>query len=354
MSVTQHSSSSAARRATVRDALSRLPRVDLGVTPTPLEFLERLTARFGGPRIYAKRDDLAGGPVGGNKTRMLEFVLGKAVRDGADTVVGGSAAQSNYSRQLAAACARLGLQCHLVLRRLRPDDDNPQGSLLLDHLYGADIELVSDDRELQTRRLVELAQELEHRGRVVYRAPQASENDKPLHAAAYASAAVEFLDQAAVAGVEPTHVYVSTLDTTHAGLLLGLRAAGSSAALRAVSPNERTIFADRTIEAEVARLVTAAAELLGLPERVEAADVDVTSDFVGERYGALTPAAMSAMKLFARLQAIILDPVYSAKAAAALVHDLESGRLGADDQVVFWHTGGLPAVFAYARELVVT
>src|SRR5690606_32311170 len=103
----------------------------------------------------------------------------------------------------------------------------------------------------------------------------------------------------------------------------GLRAAGSSAALRAVSPNERAIFSDHTIETEVARLVVAAAELLGLPDRVEATDVDVTSEFVGERYGALTPAAVSAMKLFARLQAIILDPVYSAKAAAALVHDLE-------------------------------
>lgn len=344
----------AARRAALRTALADLPKVDLGVRPTPLEFLPRLTAHFGGPRLYAKRDDLAGGPLGGNKTRMLEFVLGKAVRDGVDTVVGGSAAQSNYSRQLAAACARLGLGCHLVLRRIRPDDDDPQGSLLLDHLYGAVIEFVGDDREAQTRRLSELAGVLERSGRVVYRAPQASEVDKPLHAAAYASAAVEALDQADEAGIEPSHVYVSSLDTTHAGLLLGLRASGSTARLRAISPNERAIFADRTIEEEVVRLVAEAAQLLGLEQRVTTADVDVSSDYVGERYGALTTDAMAAMRLFARLEAIVVDPVYSAKAAAALVDDIERGRLGADDVVVFWHTGGLPAVFAYAPELVLS
>ncbi|WP_116995518.1 pyridoxal-phosphate dependent enzyme [Desertimonas flava] len=337
----------------MRTALARLPRVDLGVTVTPCEHLSRLSAHLGGPDVYIKRDDLAGGPLGGNKTRMLEYVLGKAIADGADTVVGGSAAQSNYSRQLAAACARLGLECHLVLRRIRPSDDVLQGSLLLDRLYGAVVEMIGDDRTGQTSRLVELAAELERRGRVVYRAPQASDRDKPLHAAAYASGALELLDQTAAAGVDVTHVYVSSLDTTHAGLLLGLRSGGSAATLRAISPNERAIFPDRTIEEEVARLATEAARLLGVSDRIVPIDVDTSTDFVGERYGAITEEAMEAMRLFARTEAIVLDPVYSAKAAAALVADIRSGRLGPDDTVVFWHTGGLPAVFAYADELVV-
>ena len=149
-------------------------------------------------------------------------------------------------------------------------------SLLLDHLYGATIELVGDDRAAQIDRLTNVPTHSNARGAVVYRAPQASEVDKPLHAAAYAGAAVEMLEQAPATGIDPTHVYCSSLDTTHAGLLLGLRAAGSTIELRAISPNERAIFADRTIEDEVARLVTAAGHLLGLAVSITAAErVDI-------------------------------------------------------------------------------
>jgi 1-aminocyclopropane-1-carboxylate deaminase/D-cysteine desulfhydrase-like pyridoxal-dependent ACC family enzyme len=341
----------ASRCALVRAAVDRLPRVSLGVAETPLEPLPRLTAALGGPQLYIKRDDLAGGPLGGNKTRMLEFVLAKAIANGATAVVGGSAAQSNYSRQLAAACARLGLGCHLVLRRLRPGDERLQGSLLLDHLYGARIEFVDDDRVEQVRRLTELAERLEREGEVVYRAPQASEADKPLHAAAYAGAAVEMLAQAVAVGIEPTHVYVSSLDTTHAGLLLGLRSAGSRMALRAISPNERAIFADRTIEEEVARLTAAASRLLGLTVSISADEIDTSAAHVGTRYGDVTADGLAAMRLFARTEAIVLDPVYTAKAAAALIADVESGALTQTDTVIFWHTGGMPAVFAYADAL---
>jgi 1-aminocyclopropane-1-carboxylate deaminase/D-cysteine desulfhydrase-like pyridoxal-dependent ACC family enzyme len=313
--------------------------------------MPRLTAALGGPQLYVKRDDLAGGPLGGNKTRMLEFVLAKAVAGGATAVVGGSAAQSNYSRQLAAGCARLGLDCHLVLRLIRDGDERPQGSLLLDYLYGATVHFVSDDRAAQTRRLNELADELEGRGEVVYRAPQASEADKALHAAAYVSGAVEMLDQAAAAGVGLSHLYVSSLDTTHAGLLLGCRASGSDIVVRAISPNERAIFPDRTIEEEVARLAVEAAVILDLPVHVDPIDVDTSTYHVGERYGALTADGVEALGLFARTEAIVLDPVYSAKAAAALVADVRSGALGPDDAVLFWHTGGMPALFAYADEI---
>jgi L-cysteate sulfo-lyase len=345
-----HKADSTSDIAHVRAALAQLPRVDLGVRETPFEYLPRLTKALGGPQIYVKRDDLAGGPLGGNKTRMLEFVLAKAVNLGATAVVGGSAAQSNYSRQLAAGCAQLGLDCHLVLRQIRDGDDAVQGSLLLDHLYGATVELIGDDRPEQTRRLLALADELEGGGAVVYRAPQASESDKPLHAVAYVGAAVELLEQAAAAGVEPSHIYVASLDTTHAGLLLGLRAAGSAVRLRAISPNEREVFPDRTIEAEVVRLARAAAAQLGLSVSI-AADVTTSTDHVGTRYGAVTAEGLAAMRLFACTQAVVLDPVYTAKAAAALIADVERGELGSSDVVVFWHTGGMPALFAYAAEI---
>lgn len=341
----------AARRDIVRAALRRLPRVDLGVRETPFEPMPRLSASLGGPQLYVKRDDLAGGPLGGNKTRMLEFVLAKAMAGRATAVVGGSAVQSNYSRQLAAGCARLGLACHLVLRRVRDGDDRLQGSLLLDHLYGANIHLLGDDRAAQILRLAELADELEADGEVVYRAPQASETDKPLHAAAYVSGAVEMLEQAAAAGVELSHLYVSSLDTTHAGLLVGVRASGADIVVRAISPNERTIFVNRTIEQEVSRLADAAADLLDLSVTIDPADVNTSTGHVGERYGALTPDCVEALALFARTEGLVLDPVYSAKAAAALIADVRSGALGAADTVLFWHTGGIPALFAYADEL---
>lgn len=336
----------------LRRGLEGLPHVDLGVGVTALAEAPRLSAALGGPRILVKREDTAGGPLGGNKTRMLEYVLAKAIDIGADTVVGGSAAQSNYSRQLAAGCARLGLECHLVLRRVRGETlEAPQGSLLLDVLYGARIHLLGDDRDAQTRMLVELADELTSAGRVVYKAPQASVADKPLHAAAYAAGALELLDQLADLGVSPAALYVSSLDTTHAGLLLGLRASGAGFPLLAISPNEPAIFPDHTIEEEVADVATDAATLLGSTMRFAPSDVDASTDYVGAAYGDMTPAAVEAMKLFARTEALMLDPVYSAKAAAALIDDVRDGRYGPDETIVFWHTGGLPAVFAYADEL---
>jgi 1-aminocyclopropane-1-carboxylate deaminase/D-cysteine desulfhydrase-like pyridoxal-dependent ACC family enzyme len=159
------------------------------------------------------------------------------------------------------------------------------------------------------------------------------------------------LAQAVAVGIEPTHVYVSSLDTTHAGLLLGLRSAGSRMALRAISPNERAIFADRTIEEEVARLTAAASRLLGLTVSISADEIDTSAAHVGTRYGDVTADGLAAMRLFARTEAIVLDPVYTAKAAAALIADVESGSLTQTDTVIFWHTGGMPAVFAYADAL---
>jgi 1-aminocyclopropane-1-carboxylate deaminase/D-cysteine desulfhydrase-like pyridoxal-dependent ACC family enzyme len=345
-------SSDSTHRQSLQRGLEALPRVDLGVGTTTLDEARGLSAALGGPRILVKRDDTAGGPLGGNKTRMLEYVLGKAIDIGADTVVGGSAAQSNYSRQLAASCARLGLDCHLVLRRVRDESlETAQGSLLLDILFGAAIELVGDDRDHQTRRLAELADELTSAGKTVYKAPQASEADKHLHSAAYVGAALEFFDQLGVLETEPSALYLSSLDMTHAGLLLGLRGAGATFPIRAISPYEPTIFPDHTIEEEVATVATAAARVLGSTMTFEPADINTSIDHVGPAYGALTPDATEAMRLFGRTEAIVLDPVYSAKAAAGLIADIRAGMYAPSETVVFWHTGGLPAVFAYADEL---
>ncbi len=336
-------------------ALAPVARVDLGVAPTPLVSLPRLSAALGGPRIHVKRDDLAGGAQGGNKTRMLEFVLARAVAQGADTVVGGSAVQSNYSRQLAAACARLGLECHLVLRKVRGErDERIEGSLLLDLLYGAHVSFVDEDRGLQRQRQRALGERLTGQGRRVYYAPTASDADKPLHAVAYAHAAAEALGQLRSQDIRPSAIYVCTLDTTHAGLLLGLRAAGSDIALHAVSPNERAIFPDRTIEVEVARLATQAAQALSLDLDFADTDVDTDTDHVGREYGAVTPEGVEAIRLFAVTEGLLLDPVYTAKAAAAMTDRIRAGAHTPDEDVLFWHTGGVPALFAYSDALGVT
>ena len=193
-----------------------------------------------------------------------------------------------------------------------------------------------------------MADELAAAGEVVYAAPQASEDDKVLHAAAYVSGAVELLDQAAAAGVSLSHLYVSSLDTTHAGLLLGLRASGSTSSCgrsRPTSGRSSPIARSSRRSRGWSRVRPSCSTSRCASARV---DVETSTSHVGERYGVLTTDGVEALRLFARTEAIVLDPVYSAKAAAALIADVRSGVLDPGDTVVFWHTGGLPALFAYA------
>lgn len=339
------------RRKQVTDALGKMPRAELAFTPTPLQAAPRLGKQLGDRPIYIKRDDMTGLAFGGNKVRMLEYVLGKAIAAGCDTVIGGSASQSNYSRVLAGSCAKLGLDCHLVLRRMEGrSDDSPQGSLLLDLLYGAHVDLVDDDRELQVDTLTVLGDRLEAEGRVVYRALQASEADKTMHALPYLEAAFELLDQLEALDIDAARIYICSLDTTHAGLLLGLRTAGSDIEVVGVSPYADGMWTDRTAEQEVARLANEAADMLGLDIRIDPADVTTTFEFAGT-YGQVTEAGVHATHLFAQSEGLMLDPIYTMKAAAAMVSDHHAGDLP-DGPIVFWHTGGTPAVFAYAAELL--
>lgn len=345
--------------ADLRAAIDALPRVKLAQLPTPLEELPRLREALareapGGraPRIFVKRDDQTGLALGGNKTRMFEFVIASALAQGADVVVGGAAVNSNYARQLAAACAKVGLECHLILRRVRGERDREiQGALLLDLIVGAKVQLIEDDRAAQTAALNELAQGLERDGRRVFRALLASEESKWLQSLAYVDAMLELTGQAHDAGLTIDRIYAATLEATHAGIRLGLTALGSTARFLAVSPNEASIWPGRTIAEETARAANEVAERLGIPTRLDPAAVELTMDYVGEAYGAVTTEGQEAIRLFGRTEALLLDPVYTAKAAAALIDHVRRGLIGPDETVVFWHTGGLPAIFAYAGEL---
>jgi 1-aminocyclopropane-1-carboxylate deaminase/D-cysteine desulfhydrase-like pyridoxal-dependent ACC family enzyme len=337
------------REHQLEEALARLPRVALAsVRPTPLESMPRLSQRLGGPPLYVKRDDLTGLAFGGNKTRMLEFALADALEKGADTIVTGAAVQSNYCRQMAAACARLGLELHLILRPVRPiDRQESQGNHLLQRLFGAHISVLEEGRRLVQREAIQAkVEELRSRGKKVYWPRQ--EDTVDLDALAYAEVALEMARQCRSLKIAPSHVYVAALDTTQAGLVLGLCYLQSPVRVRGFSPFEGA--PERG--AEMARIANQGARRLGLDMELQAPDFDNDDSFVGERYGLPTPQGLEAIRAVARTEGILLDPVYTGKAMAALFQHVRQGKLDKDRPVIFLHTGGNPALFAYGPEVL--
>src|SRR5262249_30339879 len=251
-------------------------------------------------------------------------------------------------RQTAAACNKLGLECHLYLTRAAHNDD-VQGNLLLDHLMGAKVHIVDAPigPELE-QLLLDKTEELRGAGR----RPVAWERvtGRPIAAVSYALCLAEILEQMRGQGLEPTDVYCCSAGATGAGLALGQAVLGYSGRVRLIAPI-RWPWDSKTDLAEVAN---EAAKLLGLPQRLTAADIDIRDSYIGPAYGAVTPRGREAIYLLASTEGVLLDPVYTGKAMAALIDDIRQGRVGQDAVVVFIHTGGTPAVFAYRDELVST
>ncbi|KAB2343293.1 D-cysteine desulfhydrase family protein [Actinomadura rudentiformis] len=306
------------------------PRTVLGHWPTPLEHAPRLTAALGGPQIWIKRDDCTGLAIGGNKTRKLEYLLGQALAEGHTTVVTFGAVQSNHARQTAAACARLGLRCELLLSRLVPRTDTfyeTSGNVLLDGLFGARVRFVDG--------LDETAAALEEIG-PAYVIPTGGSN--AVGALGYVNAALELAEQMR----DADRIVVATSTTgTAAGLLVGLEQAG----LETVGEVICVYRPEAETEAELDKLVGETSGLVGVVPRTGGRHV--RDDWLGPGYGMPTPEMIEAVRLFARTEGVLLDPVYSGKAAAALVGMVRSGEMGPDETVVFWHTGGSPGLFAY-------
>ena len=338
------------RERAFETALAALPRVRLAsVRPTPLEPMPRLSAELGGPDIYIKRDDLTGLAFGGNKTRMLEFSLADAGEQGAEVIVTGSAVQSNYCRQMSAACARLGLELHLVLRPVRGiDHEEVQGNHLLMRLLGAHVTVHDESgRQSHAEALADKADQLRAEGRKVYE-PR-TEETVDLDALAYAEAALEVVRQSRQLGIEPRFLYVAAHDTTQAGVVLGLKYLGSGIHVRGFTPIE-----DRPRrQEEMRRMALQGARRIGLEVELSAADFDNEESFVGEGYGIPTEACLEAVRTTARTEGVLLDPVYTGKAMAALFAHVRQGKLTKEDgPVVFLHTGGNPALFGYAGEVI--
>ncbi len=330
----------------LRRCVARLPRVDLAHLPTPLEEVPRFADRIGAARIFLKRDDCTGLLFGGNKTRHNELLMADALHKGADVVVWGAGVQSNNCRQTAAACAKLGLECRLYLSRAAHDAE-VQGNLLLDHLMGARVEIVDAPLGPQLEALLtDQAKRLRAAGRRPYVWDR--QRGQPIAAISYALCLAEIVDELRALGLRYTALYVSSAGATGAGLALARTVLGQEGAVRLICPI-RWPWDTREALAEMANQ---AAVLLALPHRLKARDIDASDDYIGPGYGQLTADGREAMDLLARTEGILLDPVYTAKAMAAMIHDVRGQRVAPGDLVVFIHTGGTPAVFAYRDELM--
>jgi L-cysteate sulfo-lyase len=309
--------------------------------------MTRLSAHLGGPRLWVKREDCTGVGLGGNKLRKLDYVLSEALAAGADTLVSGGVVQSNSQRQVAAAAARLGLACHLAVYHGRVAPPNAayetSGNALLNRLFGATLHDVAwtGDRNGAIR---DLAQRLTEAGRKPYVVPYGVSS--PLGAVAYATTIVEIAHQSAALGFVPTAIaHCSGSAATQAGL-----AVGAAHAL----PGTRIVGIDidaepERVHADVVRYAKGAADLLALP--FDATCIEVVAGHAGPAYGIAHDATIEAIKLAGRLEALALDPVYSGKGLAGLIALIRAGRWPADSDIVFIHTGGTPALFAYGETL---
>jgi 1-aminocyclopropane-1-carboxylate deaminase/D-cysteine desulfhydrase-like pyridoxal-dependent ACC family enzyme len=327
--------------AEVRAATEKLPRVRLAHLPTPLEEAPRFAAKIGGGvRVFIKRDDCTGLLLGGNKARHNEFLLGDAVDQGADMLVWGASVQSNNCRQTAAGCAKLGLECRLYLSRAHYSTE-PQGNLLLDYLVGAKVEFTDAEIGPELNALLaSKAEEFRKLGRkpYVWNPPRVV----PLSAVSYTLCVAEIAEQLAERGLNAAGLYVSSAGATGAGVALAKSLLSLPYPVRLICPMHWPWH----IPTAMARDANAAAERLGLPHRLTPDEIDADESFIAPGYGLPSPAGREALSLLATTEAILLDPVYTAKALAGLIADVRAKKYPPDSILVFIHTGGVPAIFA--------
>jgi D-cysteine desulfhydrase len=317
-------------------------RIHLAHLPTAVHQLPRLSEYLGGPEILIKRDDQTGLALGGNKTRKLEFLGADAVAKGCDYLVTTGAAQSNHCRQTAAAAAAMGLGCGLVLRGEAPSKQT--GNLLLDTLVGADLFWTGSNSADDTIEVV--LTELESQGHKPYFIPLGGSNK--VGAVAYALAMQELVEQLAAKRTKVDAILVaSSSGGTQAGLILGADLYGFEGEIVGVSIDHPA----KELTQRVSDLAAETAAFLGLSAKSYEAKVLVADDYLGAGYGIMGDLERNAIKNIARLEGILLDPVYTARAMGGLLDMIGKGRYGSSQKVLFWHTGGSPALFAYGNQL---
>jgi len=328
--------------------LSEKPRVILGHLPTPLEYLPRLSEHLGGPDIYVKRDDCTGLATGGNKTRKLEYSMAEAMEQGADTIVTVGAVQSNHVRQTAAAACKLGLKCEVLLEHRIADPSTPyrtSGNVLLDRIFGANLREYPGGTDFDQEMSV-VADEIRASGGKPYLIPGGASNS--VGALGYVNCAVELLEQFEEQDLAVDHIVTATGSAgTQAGLIVGLKAMQSEIPLLGIGVNA----AKQEQEEKVYGLACETAELVGVPDIVARDDVVANCDYVGDGYGVPTDGMNDAVLLLARLEGLLFDPVYSGKALAGMIDLIRNDELDGAKKIVFLHTGGSVALFAYADQL---
>jgi D-cysteine desulfhydrase family pyridoxal phosphate-dependent enzyme len=321
--------------------MMEIPRLRFAHLPTPIEELSRLSAALNGPRLFVKRDDQTGLAFGGNKTRKLEFLVAEALEHGARTLISGGALQSNHCRQTAAAAARFGLGCILVLNGEMPD--KPSANLLLDQLFGAEIVTIAD-RNFRDQILQNTFDKAMAEGRKPYLVPYGGSS--PTGALGYAFAIEEYMKQ----NVEADWmVFATSSGGTHAGLVLGQRIFGYKGNVLGVSIDEP----ENWLKDHVSKLASDSSEKLGERISFTPADVLANDNYCKAGYGILTGAEREAVQLFAKHEGLLLDPVYTGRAAAGLIDLIRKGFFKREETILFWHTGGQPALFAnrYANQI---
>ena len=324
-------------------SLEHLPRYPLGFFPTPIHPLPNLTTRLGGPALWVKRDDQTGLATGGNKTRKLEFLVADALARQADTLITVGAPQSNHARQTAAAAAKAGLKSALVLRGAAPAART--GNILLDDLVGAEI-FWAGQRQVDDV-AAEVEAELRTRGQRPYLIPLGGSN--PIGAAGYAAAMLELMEQARSSGLSfEAVVFATSSGGTHSGLVLGAKLSGYAGRVLGISVDHP---ADHLIPLLV-DLASATAQHIGETITFSAGDFEVNDQYLGGGYAVLGEPEREAIRLCAQTEGLLVDPVYTGRALAGLIDLIRRGEFQAGQNVLFWHTGGLPALFAYAEQLM--
>lgn len=316
------------------------PRLRLGTLPTPVEPLPRLSARLG-CQLFVKRDDMTGIAFGGNKVRKLEFVLADAVAHGAKTIITVGAVQSNHCRITAALSAKLGLHCILVLSGSPPE--NPNGNLLLDYLLGT--EIVWSTREQRDEMLKQTFDEAWAAGKRPFLIPLGAST--PVGTLGYLEGFREFIQQ----GVEVDWIVVASSSAgTQAGLVLGAIQAGWNGRILGISIDHKA----SVLQDMVAELAMETADRMKYEVKISKEMIHVSADYLGDGYGIMGQSEKDAIQLFAREEGLFLDPVYTGRAAAGMLDLAANGFFKPHERILFWHTGGTPALFAdsYAGDLV--
>lgn len=331
-------------------AIARLPRLSLGIFPTPLTEATHLSAALGGPRILIKREDLTGLALGGNKCRKLEFLMADARQKGIDTVITTGSSQSNFALQMAAAAHKLGVEVHLVL--VKGVHAEKQGNLLLHEILNSKVRIieVSDPSQLAGETLMAtmngLADELRQRGRRPLVIPAGAHT--PLGTAAWIDAADEIWQQLQARNIDAQSlIVVNGSGSTQAGLAVGVKCLNLPIKVIGFSVFYRK---DRAVK-ELVSIANETAGLMNLGLTIIPDEVTIYDDYLGEGYGIINDDCLQAIRLVARTEGIFLDPVYTGKAMAGLIDLTRKGQFTRKDTVVFIHSGGIPALFAYDREI---